>query len=114
MYSDLFWSTRDTYVQSANVHTYNSSNNVNQKNISFDNIDSTDKVLYLSDIPYSKGQVAWGNISLDKTQDNASFTMLLNGSTTLVKKGIWAHATSTLEYDISNYKDYAYFTTFMD
>lgn len=83
-----FGSTRDTYVQSANVHTYNSSNNVNQKNISFDNIDSTDKVLYLSDIPYSKGQVAWGNISLDKTQDNASFTMLLNGSTTLVKKGI--------------------------
>ena len=29
-----------------------------------------------------------------------------------IKKGIWAHATSTLEYDISNYKDYAYFTVF--
>ncbi|WP_368408264.1 NPCBM/NEW2 domain-containing protein, partial [uncultured Duncaniella sp.] len=34
------------------------------------------------------------------------------GSTTIIKKGIWAHATSTLEYDISSYKDYAYFTTY--
>ncbi len=90
----------------------NSSNNANQKKLSFDNVDNTDQVLYLSDIPYSKGQVAWGSISLDKTQDNTAFTMLLNGSTTVIKKGIWAHATSTLEYDISSYKDYAYFTTY--
>ena len=108
-----FGSVKTTHreVQS-NLHTYNSSNNANQKNLSFDNVDNTNQVLYLSDIPYRKGQVAWGSISLDKTQDNTAFTMLLNGSTTVIKKGIWAHATSTLEYDISNYKDYAYFTTY--
>jgi len=30
----------------------------------------------------------------------------------VVKKGIWAHATSTVEYNISNYKDYDYFITY--
>ncbi len=99
-------------AQSYKIHTYNSSNNSNQKNLSFDNVGSTDQVVYLSDIPYSKAQTAWGSIMLDKTTDNAQLTMLLNGSTSVIKKGIWAHATSTLEYDISNYKDYAYFTTY--
>ncbi len=99
-------------AQGYNLHTYNSSNNSNQKNLSFDNVGSTDQVVYLSDIPYSKAQTAWGSIMLDKTTDNGQLTMLLNGSTSVIKKGIWAHATSTLEYDISNYKDYAYFTTY--
>lgn len=70
------------------------------------------EVVYLSDIHYSKAQVGWGNISFDKTQDNVAFTMMLNGSTTLIKKGIWAHATSTVEYDISKYKDHAYFSVY--
>ena len=94
------------------LHTYNSSNNANQKNLSFNNVTNENQVVYLSDIPYSKGQTAWGNITLDKTTDNGQLAMLLNGSTTIIKKGIWAHATSTLEYDISSYKDYAYFTTY--
>ncbi|MCI8309162.1 MAG: hypothetical protein HFJ45_02900, partial [Clostridia bacterium] len=98
-------------VQFYNLHTYNSSKDVNQK-LTFPDSFDEDKVVFLSDIPYSKGQTAWGSIALDKTQDNKAFTMLLNGSTTVIKKGIWAHATSTLEYDISNYKDYAYFETY--
>ena len=98
-------------VQLDDLHTYNSSNNINQK-LTFSDTNKENQVVYLSDIPYSKAQVAWGNVSLDKTQDNAAFSMLLNGSTTVIKKGIWAHATSTLEYDISNYKDYAYFTVY--
>ena len=98
-------------AQSYNLNTYNS-NNSNQKNLSFNNTTNENQVVYLSDIPYSKGQTAWGNITLDKTTDNGQLTMLLNGSTTIIKKGIWAHATSTLEYDISSYKDYAYFTTY--
>ncbi len=89
----------------------NSTNKENNK-IVFDPTINENKVVYLSDIPYSKGQTAWGNIALDKTQDNASLTMKVNDYTILIKKGIWAHATSTLEYDISNYKDYAYFTVF--
>ncbi len=70
------------------------------------------QVLYLSDIPYSKAQVGWGNVALDKTQDNAAFVMNIEGTSVNVKKGIWAHATSTMEYDISQYKDYAYFTVY--
>ncbi len=99
-------------AQGYDLHTYNSSNNANQKNLSFNNVTNENQVVYLSDIPYSKGQTAWGNITLDKTTDNGQLAMLLNGSTTIIKKGIWAHATSTLEYDISSYKDYAYFTTY--
>ena len=131
-----FTNTKVNYgkVNPYNALTYNSNNektNVNilndtdmvketltnekeQENnkIVFDPTINENKVVYLSDIPYSKGQTAWGNIALDKTQDNASLTMKVNDYTILIKKGIWAHATSTLEYDISNYKDYAYFTVF--
>lgn len=71
-----------------------------------------EQVLYLSDISYTKAQVGWGIISLDKTQDNAGLVLKVNNYSTAFKKGIWAHATSTIEYDISEYKDYAYFTTY--
>jgi len=72
-----------------------------------------EQVLYLSDIPYMKAQVGWGNVALDKTQSNTSLILVLNGSSTVFKKGIWAHATSTVEYDVSEYKDeYPYFTTY--
>lgn len=95
-------------IKPYNVLTYNSSKDVNLSG----NSNQENEVLYLSDIPYSKAQTAWGNIVLDKTTDNTALTMLLNGSTTVIKKGIWAHATSTVEYDISQYKDYAYFSVF--
>lgn len=70
------------------------------------------EVIYLSDIPYMKAEIGWKTIGLDKTVDNAALTMRIDGTATVIKKGIWAHATSTVEYDISNYKDYAYFTTY--
>jgi len=70
------------------------------------------EVIFLSDINYRKAQVGWGNIALDKTQSNTPITLIVNGSSTVFKKGIWAHATSTVEYDISAYKDYAYLITY--
>lgn len=74
---------------------------------------SAGKVVYLSDIPYGNSSFEYGTIGLDKTNSNTALTLLLNGSTTTFKKGIWAHATSTVDYDISAYsKDYAYFTTY--
>lgn len=76
------------------------------------NMSSEDEVIYLSDIPYQKAQTAWKTIALDKTTDNTNLVMRINDSSVLVKKGIWAHATSTVEYDISEYKDYAYFITY--
>lgn len=71
-----------------------------------------DQMIYLSDIEYSKASVGWGTLTFDKTQDNAGLTLKLDGYSTVFKKGIWAHATSTIEYDISEYQDYAYFTTY--
>ncbi|HBA37654.1 MAG TPA: hypothetical protein DCY94_02935, partial [Firmicutes bacterium] len=70
------------------------------------------QIMYLSDLTFTKAQVGWGNVSLDKTQSNTPLTLVVNGASTVFKKGIWAHATSTIEYDISEYKDYAYLTTY--
>ena len=61
---------------------------------------SEQEVLYLSDIPYQKAQIGWKTIGLDKTNDNAALVMRIDGSSVVVKKGIWAHATSTVEYEI--------------
>lgn len=69
-------------------------------------------VVYLSDIPYQKAQVGWGTLGLDKTNSNTSLILNIEGASVVVKKGIFAHATSTVEYDISNYKDYDYFMTY--
>lgn len=104
-------------IEPYNVLTYNNSSNESQSVTSTidnsSNSSEVNKVLYLSDIPYSKGQVEWGNIALDKTQSNTALILRLNNSSTTFKKGIWAHATSTLEYDISGYnKEYKYFTTY--
>lgn len=82
------------------------------KNVLLYDINNKDDRLYLSDITYNKAQVGWGNIAFDKTQSNTPLTLLLNGYTTVFNKGIWAHATSTVEYDISEYKEYTYFTTY--
>lgn len=76
-----------------------------------DNAETGD-VLFLSDIPYRKAQIGWETIGLDKTNSNGALSLRLDGAVVTVKKGIWAHATSTVEYDISNYKNYDYFTTY--
>ncbi len=87
----------------------------NEKEIKIQNqnvfSNNSDEVLYLSDIPYKKAQVGWGTLGLDKTNSNTSLIMNINGSSVVVKKGIFAHATSTVEYDISSY-DYDYFTVY--
>lgn len=72
----------------------------------------TNDALYLSDIPYQKAQVGWGTLGLDKTNSNASLVLNIDGASVVVKKGIFAHATSTVEYDISQYKEYDYFMTY--
>lgn len=72
---------------------------------------------YLSDIPYDteKSSVGWGSITLDQNLDanvnNGLITLNIEGNPTQFLKGISAHATSTLIYDISNY-NYDYFTTY--
>ena len=73
---------------------------------------------YLSDIEYvkDKSSVGWGSITLDKNIDtnknNGLITLIVDGKKKSFLKGVLAHATSTLIYDISSY-DYDYFTTYI-
>lgn len=82
------------------------------ENILNDRGNVSEQVKYLSDMEYSKASVGWGTLTFDKTQDNASLILRVDGYSTAFRKGIWAHATSTIEYDLSNYSDFAYFTTY--
>ncbi len=79
-----------------------------------DDGDATSDVVYLSDIPYASAKVGWGNLTLDKNGvNNGGITLNVNGSATTFQKGIFAHATSTVDYDISQYSaDYHYFVTY--
>ncbi len=72
---------------------------------------------YLSDMEYEgESKVGWGSITLDsnlETQyNNGLITLLVNGKKTYFLKGISAHATSTLIYNISSY-DYDHFSTYI-
>ena len=70
---------------------------------------------YLSDIPYVANQSAagWKTICLDKTSDGALISVKVEGANYSFKKGIWAHATSTVVYDLTDYLGYDYFTAYI-
>ncbi len=76
-----------------------------------------EKLCYLSDIPYrSDSSVGWGSITYDKNLDSSKnsgmISLMVDGQKKQFFKGIAAHATSTLIYDISNY-NYDYFTAYI-
>ena len=70
--------------------------------------------IYLSDIDYIENQssTGWGSILKDKTSNNTKITVKIDGVSNSFDKGMWAHATSVLVYDLSNYH-YDYFTTLL-
>lgn len=69
--------------------------------------------VYLSDIQYSSAKVGWGKINLDGTDSGAEFSIKIEGGTYNFRKGIWAHASSEIVYNLTDYQDYDYFTTYM-
>ena len=72
--------------------------------------------LYLSDIDYieSQSRAGWGSILKDQANGGSKISVKVEGAFYTYDKGMWAHATSTIVYDISTYKDnYDYFTTYM-
>ncbi len=77
----------------------------------------TSKFTYLSDIPYIKEQsnVGWGSITLNGNLDSKTnkglISLIVDGQERLFLKGVSAHATSNLVYDLSSY-NYDYFSTF--
>ena len=79
-----------------------------------DNGGSSSDVVYLSDIPFASAKVGWGNLTLDKNGvNNGGITLNVNGTATTFQKGIFAHATSTVDYDISEYSaEYSHFVTY--
>ena len=70
---------------------------------------------YLSDIPYDTRQSkpGWGTIHINETDGGANFSVKIEGALYSFEKGIWAHASSKVVYDLTNYSDYDYLTTYM-
>lgn len=71
--------------------------------------------VYLSDIPYDNKQSksGWGNLLKDQASNGSKITIRYENGTWTFDKGMWAHATSTLVYDLTNYSEYDYFTSFV-
>lgn len=89
-----------------------SKNNYNDNIANYLAINAQDNVVYLSDIEFNKAQTARGNIYRDKTSSKNTLSLKVEGNHVTFEKGIWAHATSTIEFDLSKYKDYDYFITY--
>ena len=64
---------------------------------------------YISDMEYITDNrwsyAGWGNIMKDKNIEGGTISLLLDGPRVYFKKGMGAHATSQLTYDISAYSD---------
>lgn len=69
---------------------------------------------YLSNIHYieSQSNVGWGTIRIDENVDGSDLiSLIVDGKKKYFLKGIGAHATSNVVFDISGY-DYDYFSTY--
>ncbi len=73
-----------------------------------------DTFIYLSDIDYivSQSKTAWGSILKDTTSSGSKISVKVEGAYYTFDKGMWAHASSQLVYDLHDY-DYKYFTAFL-
>lgn len=76
--------------------------------------DKSGNFLYLSDVDYVKDQsyVGYDEIRYDEVNGGGKITVKVENNAIAFEKGIWAHATSQVTYDISQY-DYKYFTAFI-
>ncbi len=78
--------------------------------------DTTQKeYCYLSDIPYVKEQskVGWGTLTMNQASNGSLLSVKVEGAYYEFEKGIWAHATSTVVYDLTQYNQYDYFTAYI-
>jgi len=90
------------------------SQNVVDLNIALANNNANNEFIYLSDIDYiaSESKSGWGSLLKDKTSSNTKISVKVEGSAYSFEKGMWAHASSVLVYDISGY-NYDYFTSYI-
>lgn len=69
--------------------------------------------VYLSDMEPTQKHIGYGQLVNDADLSGNPIIMLLEGNYFSFKKGVFAHANSTLVYDLTNYSDYNYFVTFV-
>ncbi len=82
-------------------------------------VDKVNDAIYLSDVPYNTEMTvpasateAYGVITMDKTANGGdALNLIVNGENVTFKKGIFAHAESTVVYDLSQY-ECDYFSTY--
>ncbi len=71
------------------------------------------KEYYLSDLVPIQSSVGYDELRIDTNMEGTPIILKLENNYFSFKKGLFAHATSTLVYDISEYDEYKYFTTFI-
>lgn len=89
------------------------SNAIEMKNID-EKIDINNNYYYISDLDYITenrwSYAGYGNIMKDKNIDGGKISLLMDGTRVYFNKGMGAHASSQLTYDISKYSnDYTRF-----
>ena len=78
--------------------------------------ENSTQFIYLSDIGYlsNLSHTGWGSIKLDQNLNDETITLNVDGEVLEFNKGITAHATSTVVFDVSNYSSqYSRFTTYV-
>ncbi len=68
---------------------------------------------YLSNITPITQTIGYDTLKLDKNLDGSAISFIVNGERKYFDKGIIAHATSTLVYDLGENHNYDYFSTYL-
>ena len=76
---------------------------------------TNENVVYLSDIDYMPkySQSGWKSFYFDQAGDGTKIAIRYENGEWEFDKGVWAHAQSTLVYDLENYSKYTKFTAFI-
>ena len=68
---------------------------------------------YLSNLTPITQSIGYDKLKTDKNMSGAKISFIVNGERTYFEKGIMAHATSTLVYDLGESHPYEYFSTYL-
>lgn len=76
---------------------------------------TSDSFLYLSDLEYEpESRPGWGSIQKDKDVEGGTITLKVNQTVTYFEKGMGAHATSNIIYNVSQYnQEYTRLSTYV-
>lgn len=88
----------------------------NEVSLSANTPNNNTQFMYLSDMGYMSNlsHTAWGDIKLDQTLEGGTIKLNVDGEALEFNKGITAHATSTVVFDVSHYSNqYSRFTTYV-